>query len=201
MTRCMHHWCIVGKCLQKETPVFVLYWNVLINVVKWWPWADKRWSLLPGDQASYCQHQLQTVRLLCILHRLLTEDLISASLALMRVFIFVQGQLSERMEAVVHPDGFPSLLWCYEAISVEVSAGRLCQPHDALPRWTIHQQPNTSRSSSLTLFFATVDLSVDRPLLLIDRYRQGMWAESKEDFSVWGTHTVSQQHGTQSYAG
>lgn len=127
----------------KETPVFVLYWNVLINVVKWRPWADKRWNLLPGDEASYCQHQLQTVRLLCILHRVLTEDL-STSLALMRVFIFVQGQLSERMEAVVHPDGFPSLLRCYEAISVEVSAGRLCQPHDAVPRWTIHQQPNTS---------------------------------------------------------
>lgn len=33
------------------------------------------------------------------------------------------------------------------------------------------------------------------------RYCQGVWAESEEDFSIWRTHTVSKQHGTQSYAG
>lgn len=35
---------------------------MLIRVVKWWPWAHEGWSVLPGDEASDSQHQLQTVR-------------------------------------------------------------------------------------------------------------------------------------------
>lgn len=53
--------------------------------------------------------------------------------------------------------------------------------------------PSTTQRSS--------DLSVDWLLFLLDRYCQGMWAESEEDFSIRRACTVSQQHGTQSYAG
>lgn len=59
--------------------------------------------------------------------------------------------------------------------------------------------PPTTQHMALVTSDA-IGLSADWLLLLIDRYRQGMWAESKEDFPVWRTHTVSQQHGTQSYA-
>lgn len=52
---------------------------------------------------------------------------------------------------------------------------------------TAHQQPNGSVIS---------DVIVDWLLFLLDRYCQGMWAESEEDFSVWRTCTVSEQHGT-----
>lgn len=43
--------------------------------------------------------------------------------------------------------------------------------------------------------------SFDWLLLLTDRYCKGMWAESEEDFSIWRACTVSEQHGTESYAG
>lgn len=128
-------------------------------------------------------------------HPALTEDLLTVCLPWICVYAFVQGQCSERMEAVVHPDSFPSLLWCHEAISAELSAGRLCQPHDAVPRYSILQQLNPTHCTVHVWCCGSNWL-----LLLIDRYRQGMWAESKEDFPVWRTHTVSQQHGTQSYA-
>lgn len=36
--------------------------NLLLNLVKWGSWSDKGRSLLPSDEASHGQHQLQAVR-------------------------------------------------------------------------------------------------------------------------------------------
>lgn len=38
-------------------------------------------------------------------------------------------------------------------------------------------------------------------LVFTDRYCQGLWTEPEEDFSIWWTCSVSQQHGAQSHAG
>lgn len=53
-------------------------------------------------------------------------------------------------------------------------------------------------SPSLLIFTGLKCLLAALP---IDRYCQGMRAESEEDFSVWRACAVSQQHGTQSNDG
>lgn len=122
--------------------------SVCVNLlVKHWSWPDKGWSLLSGDEASHLQHQLQAVRLFYTwyrgrhwsLHRLLGSLMCSCMCV-----CFAQGQLSERVEAAVHPHSFPSLLWCSEAVSAEVSPGCLLRAWGAVPRWATCTDPHVT---------------------------------------------------------
>lgn len=58
-----------------------------LNAVKWRARSDKGWSLLPGDEASYWQHQPQTVRLLCVSHQVVVEHFIHVIMALISVYL------------------------------------------------------------------------------------------------------------------
>lgn len=168
-----------------------------MNAAKWWTWAGKGWSLLPGDEASYCQHQLQTVRLL---FQYIQRWLRTCSLlvCLESVCMPLCRDSVQRGWRLLY------ILTAFHRCSDVIKPFLLTFLQDACASPTMQYQGIQSANNStqhMALFMSdAVGLSADWLLLLIDRYRQGMWAESKEDVPVWRTHTVSQQHGTQSYA-
>lgn len=90
--------------------------NVLIYPVKCWPWPDKGWVLLPGDEASDRQHQLQTVRL--SLHFTSRDGLITVVLQFVVVCMCCAG-------TVVREDGGCCTSWQL-SIAALTSWSRLC---------------------------------------------------------------------------
>lgn len=146
---------------NKSLEDFPSFENVPTCVAERRPRPHEGRSVLPGDEASDGQRQLQTVRP----HRvsyctLQTEERIGGPARPESVFV-LQGKLPAGLEAVVHPDRVPPLLRRAEAISAAVPAGRLREPHHAVPRQADHQLltvPRSSKSDLMSRLAVSLDL-------------------------------------------
>lgn len=146
---------------NKSLEDFPSFENVPTCVAERRPRPHEGRSILPGDEASDGQRQLQTVRPHRVSHcTLQTEERIGGPARLESVFV-LQGKLPAGLEAVVHPDRVPPLLRRAEAISAAVPEGCLREPHHAVPRQADRQLLTVPRSSKSDLMSRLARLSLD----------------------------------------
>lgn len=124
-----------GDCSIKQKPGrFSFFENVPTCAAERRPRPHEGRSVLPGDEASDGQCQLQTVRPHRVSHCTLQTEEQNGGPARQESVFVLQGELPAGLEAVVYPDRVPPLLRCTEAIPAAVPARRLREPHDAVPR-------------------------------------------------------------------